>query len=85
MKIPKRETLGPFDWNLMGFIGVPLFKGQVMRNDENEKEMTKGMTNITYGTSPAVHLLGWISCGGSPAVDLLRCISCCASPFMMHH
>ena len=24
-KIPKRETLGPFDWDLMGFIGVPLF------------------------------------------------------------
>ena len=36
-KIPKRETLGPFDWVLMGFIGVPLFKGQVMRNDENKK------------------------------------------------
>ena len=25
LKIPKRETLGPFDWDLMGFIGVPLF------------------------------------------------------------
>ena len=24
-KIPKRETLGPCDWDLMGFIGVPLF------------------------------------------------------------
>ena len=36
-KIPKRETLGPFDWDLMGFIGIPLFKGQKIFGKDKEQ------------------------------------------------
>merc|ERR1711867_58785 len=68
----------------MGFIGVPLFKEQVMRNNENKKDVTKGMTSITCTASPAVHHLRCITCGASPAVHHLRCITCSASPAVHH-
>ena len=63
-KIPKRETLGPFDWDLMGFIDVPLFQGQVKRNDENKK-------NDQKDDKHKVHHLRCITCGASPAVHHL--------------
>ena len=47
-KIPKRETLGSFDWDLMGFIGGPLLnekrrkrKIDDQRNDKHPQDFPK--------------------------------------------